>query len=165
VKIVSILSLSLLGVAMQTSSRADELIVRHRLPASLAHRAVEVAVAACAKKGGTVSAAVVDADGAPQAVLRGDGAGIQTVQSALDKANTSAVYGLDSAFWVDRAGKGQDISPLLNHLPHLLLARGGLVIKIKGEVVGGIAVGGTPSGNTDEDCAREGLNFIVSALP
>lgn len=134
--------------------------MRHRLPVNAADHAANAAIKECAGKGFAVSAAVVDADGGLQIVLRGDGAGIQTVQSAIDKATTSAVYGLDSSVWVDKSARGEEISPLLNQLPHLILARGGVVVRINGEVVGGIAVGGATSGRIDEDCARIGADML-----
>ena len=55
-------------------------------------------MSACQAKSFPVSAAVVDANGGIQIVMTGDRAGIQTVQSAVNKVRTSAVYGIDSSF-------------------------------------------------------------------
>lgn len=157
------------SIAAFSPSTAADLLIRRRLPSDAAARAVGAAMRACEANGFAVSAAVVDIDGGLQVVIRGDHAGIQTVQSAVDKATTSAVYGIDSSVWVDRAAKGEEISPLLNQLPHLILARGGVVIRIGDEVLGGIAVGGAPGGQIDEKCARVGADILQkefgSALP
>lgn len=140
------------------------LLVRHRLPVAIAQAGIVAAVRSCEAAGYRVSAVVVDVDGGLQASMRGDGAGLQTVQSATDKAMTSAMYGVDSSVWVDRAAKGETISPLLNQLPHLLLAKGGVVIRAGQEVIGGIAIAGAPGGELDETCARAGLSVITKAI-
>jgi len=67
-------------------------LVTHRIPAVLALEAVGEAVAVCAKQGYAETAVVVDADGVRQAVLRGDRAGAHTLDSAADKAYTSASF-------------------------------------------------------------------------
>lgn len=149
----------------QGATAQDALITRHRLPVALAQKAANAALDACRAKGFSVSAAVVDADGGLHVALRDDNAGIQTVESAIDKATTSAVFGVDSGYWVDRNARGEPISPLLNQLPKLLLAKGGLVIKVGGEVVGGIAVGGAPGGDIDEACAKVGREALLQSIP
>ncbi len=42
----------------------------------------------------------------------------------------------------------------------LVIQAGGLPIRIGGALVGGIGVGGAPSGAIDETCARAGLDAI-----
>ncbi len=69
---------------------AQGLIPTHRLAAALANEAVGEAVAVCAKNGYAVTAIVVDLDGVRQAVLRGDGAAVHTLDSAYVKAYTAA---------------------------------------------------------------------------
>ena len=66
------------------------LITRKRLSAALAHEAVAEAVAVCAKAGYSVTAIIVDNEGVRQAVLRGDGAPVHTLDSAYAKAYTAA---------------------------------------------------------------------------
>src|ERR1700728_2905561 len=74
---------------------AADVVTTHRLSAALAHEAVGAAVAACAKQGYSETAVVVDGDGVRQAELRGDGAGIHTLDSAYDKAYTSLTLKAD----------------------------------------------------------------------
>ena len=66
------------------------LITKRRLSAALANEAVAVAVATCAKHGYAVTAIVVDMEGVRQAVLRGDGATVHTLDSAYAKAYSAA---------------------------------------------------------------------------
>ena len=81
-KILLIAAGSLIGVS---ASWADTLPT-HRIPAALAVEAANETVAACAKQGYRETAVVLDADGAIIVALRGDGAGIHTLDSAHDKA-------------------------------------------------------------------------------
>src|SRR5262249_49405781 len=66
-----------------------------RLSAVLAHEAVTTAVATCTAQDQQVSAVVIDAAGAQQAFLRGDGAGIHTVETADYKAYTALSFRTD----------------------------------------------------------------------
>src|SRR3954469_24079050 len=82
---------ALLGsVCYVSATSAQGLIAEHRLAAGLANEAVAEAVAACAKNSYAVTAIVVDIDGVRQAVLRGDGAPVHTLDSAYFKAYAAA---------------------------------------------------------------------------
>ena len=71
---VGLTVLMLAATAHGAPARADALVT-HRIPAALAAEAAVEAVAFCAKDNYRETAVVVDADGARQAELRGDGAG------------------------------------------------------------------------------------------
>jgi uncharacterized protein GlcG (DUF336 family) len=93
------------------ASSADTLQT-HRIPAVLALEAVGEAVATCAQQGYRETVTVLDTDGATIATLRGDGAGIHTLDSAHDKAYTSVSFKNDTLALAERA-KGEDsIAPL-----------------------------------------------------
>jgi uncharacterized protein GlcG (DUF336 family) len=142
---------------------ADMLTIR-RIPAALALEAVEEAVAACARQGYAETAVVVDADGVRQAVLRGDRAGRHTLDSAFEKAYTSASFKTDTSALVERAKTNPLLATLLAKLPDTLMLGGGLVIKVDDEVVAAIGTGGAPGGDLDDDCARAGLDKIRDRL-
>ena len=144
-----------------TLAFAADVLTTHRISAALANEAVGVAVASCAKQGYAETAVLVDSDGVRQAELRGDGAGIHTLDSANDKAYTSLTFKADTGSLVERA---QAIGPLTSRLPHLLLFQGGLVIKLGDEVVGAIGASGAPGGPLDESCARAGIDAIRDRL-
>ena len=141
--------------------RVSAQTVVHRLSAPLANEAVGAAVASCAQQGYPETAVVVDTDGVTQALLRGDGAGVHTLDSAHDKAYTSVTFRADTGALLDRAPA---IGPLVARLPHLLLFQGGVVIRIGSEVIGAIGAAGAPGGNLDEACARAGLDKISDRL-
>lgn len=156
---VTVAALLLLMPVAPPSASAQTVV--HRLNAALANEAVTAAVASCAQQGYAETAVVVDADGVTQALLRGDGAGIHTLDSAHDKAYTSVSFKTDTGALLDRA---QAIGTLTARLPHLLLVQGGVVIKMGNEVIGAIGASGAPGGNLDEACARAGLAKISDQL-
>ena len=116
------LSLIAAGTVLASAASAQTLVT-HRIPAALAAEAASEGVASCAKGGYSETVAVVDADGATIAAVRGDGAGIHTLDSANDKAYTSLTFKTDTGVLVGRANA---IGALTSRLPHLLLFQGGL---------------------------------------
>jgi uncharacterized protein GlcG (DUF336 family) len=151
------------GLLAGSAPAVAQTLTTHRIPAALALEAVGEAVAACARQGYAETAVLVDADGVRQAVLRGDWAGAHTLDSAADKAYTSASFKIDTAALVERAKK-VPIAPILAKLPNLLLFGGGVVIKLGNEVIGAIGAAGAPGGDLDENCARAGLEKIRDRL-
>ena len=130
----------------------------HRIPAVLALEAVGEAVAACAKQGYRETVTVLDADGATIATLRGDGAGIHTLDSAHDKAYTSVSFKSDTLALAERA-KGE-FDCALAKLPHVMFFGGGVVVKLNDEIIGSIGAAGAPGAKLDDTCARAGLEKI-----
>jgi uncharacterized protein GlcG (DUF336 family) len=151
----------IVGAVFGGSMCSAEPLQTHRIPAALAAEAVAEAVAACAHDGYQETAVLIDADGATVAVLRGDGAGIHTLDSAHDKAYTSASFKRDTIGLADLA-KG-DIGALAK-LPHVLFFGGGVVIKVGSEVIGAIGAAGAPGANLDDRCAHAGLEKIADRL-
>ena len=160
IKMPMILAVTVFGA----STVSAQTLPTHRIPAALATEAASEAVAACAKGGYTETVVVVvDADGATIAAVRGDGAGIHTLDSAHDKAYTSVTFKNDTAVLADRAKGDGPIAPLAK-LPHILFFPGGVVIKLNDEVIGGIGAAGAPGGNLDDNCAKAGLDKIRDRL-
>ena len=95
--------LILAAIAFGATALSAQTLPTHRIPAALATEAASEAVAACVKGGYTETAVVVDADGATIAAVRGDGAGIHTLDSAHDKAYTSVTFKNDTTVLADRA--------------------------------------------------------------
>jgi uncharacterized protein GlcG (DUF336 family) len=135
----------------------------HRIPAALAVEAASGAVEACASQNYRETAVVVDADGQIIAVVRGDGAGIHTIDSAHDKAYTSVSFKNDTLALAERAKPDGPITPLAK-LPHVMFFPGGVVIKLGEEVIGAIGAAGAPGGNLDDACAKAGVAKIRERL-
>jgi len=135
----------------------------HRIPVTLAVEAASEAVATCVKQSYHETAVVLDADGVTIASLRGDGAGIHTLDSAHDKAYTSVSFKNDTLALAERA-KGEDSIAPLAKLPHIMFFGGGVVIKLNDEVIGSIGAAGAPGAKLDDACARAGLKKICDRL-
>jgi len=155
--------MALAGSVLATSMTSAETLQTHRIPAALAVEAANEAVSVCAKQGYRETADVVDADGATIAAVRGDGAGIHTLDSAHDKAYTSVSFKNDTLALADRA-KGEDSIAPLAKLPHIMFIGGGVVIKMEDEIIGGIGAAGAPGAKLDDNCARAGLDKIRNHL-
>jgi uncharacterized protein GlcG (DUF336 family) len=145
----------------QTASPAT--LKTSRLSAALAHNLVTAAVDICTKRGERVSAVVLDPDGLQQAFLRGDNAGIHTVEMADYKAYTALSFRTDGIDMVERAKTGS-VPASLSKLPRLVLAQGGVMIKAGDELVAVIGVSGARGNNIDTQCARAAIDTIKDQL-
>jgi uncharacterized protein GlcG (DUF336 family) len=154
--------------ALAAPARADNVLTTHRLGAALAAEAVSEAVAACGKQGYKVTATVVDTDGVTQALLRGDGATMTALEASHDKAYTVLMLGVPRGEDANSAVSqrlGAAPSPGgLAKLPHILLTPGAVVVKVNGEAIAAIGVGGAPGGDLDEACAKAGVDKISDRL-
>lgn len=157
------MAMAAVGALIGTSTSWADTLLTHRIPAALAIEAASEAVAACAKQGYHETAVVLDADGATIVTLRGDGAGIHSLDSAYDKAYTSVSFRNDTLALAERA-KGEDSIAPLAKLPHVMFFAGGLVIKLDDEVIGSIGAAGAPGANLDDGCAHAGLDKIRDRL-
>lgn len=144
---------------------AEGLVKISRLSAALAHEAVGEAVAACARNGYAVTAVVVTVDGVRQAVLRGDGAPVHTLDSAYAKAYTAASLvpvrkETSTRQLFERISKNPSTTMSLGNLPNITFTPGGITLMAGDEPIGGIGVGGAPGGNFDDDCGQAALAKI-----
>ena len=106
-----------------------------------------------------VAMAIVDSAGNLEAYAKLDNLRIFSRRHAIRKAYTSAVMGLDSGENARRLhSQGRSISEQGD--PNLTHGQGGLVIMEGGVILGGIGVGGYPSGQADEDLSRVGLEAM-----
>ncbi|WP_426309937.1 GlcG/HbpS family heme-binding protein [Cellulosimicrobium sp. E-16] len=137
----------------------DEVVQVGRLTVAAAQEAASAALAACqAEDLGFVSVAVVDRAGQVQALVRGDGAAVHTLEAAQAKAYTSAAFGAATSELAPRAvGDGATVADL----PGTLFLPGAVPVKIDGATIAGIGVGGAPDGMADEACAAAGLEALT----
>ena len=155
--------------AASTGVQAQGLVSMQKLSAPLANELVGEAVASCARNGYAVTAVVVDLDGVRQAVLRGNGAPIHSLDNAFYKAYSAASLTLsrkeDSTKAVaDRMSKNPPTTVPQTPLPNVTYAVGGVTIKAGGVAIGAIGVSGAPGGQFDEVCAREALAKIQDRM-
>ena len=160
-----VLAVAVVSGAAATAAQAQGLVTMQKLSAPLANELVGEAVAACAQKGYTVTAVVVDLDGVRQALLRGNGAPIHTLDNAYYKAYSAASLTLarkeDSTKAVaDRLSKSPPTTVPQTPLPNVTFAVGGVTIMAGGTAIGAIGVSGAPGGQFDDDCARAAIAKI-----
>jgi uncharacterized protein GlcG (DUF336 family) len=157
------------AAAAVTGAQAQGLVNMQKLSAPLANELGGEAVATCAQQGYTVTAVVVDLDGVRQAVLRGNGAPIHTLDNAFYKAYSAASLTLarkeDSTKAVaDRMSKNPPTTVPQTPLPNVTYAVGGVTLMAGGGAIGAIGVSGAPGGQFDEACARAALAKIQERM-
>ena len=167
---LKIIGLAALAAVVSQPALGQGLITKKRLSAALAHEAVAEAVAVCTKAGYAVTAIIVDSEGVRQAVLRGDGATVHTLDSAFAKAYTAASLapvrkdGSTKAL-SERIARTPGVSTAgLASLPNINFTPGGVTIMAGEEAIGGIGIGGAPGGNFDHDCAVAALDKIKDRM-
>ena len=131
------------------------------LPLEMAQKAADTALQTCKKDGYTVSVTIVDRSGVVKVVLRGDGAGPHTLGSSAGKAYTAASMKRATLGLANFIKDKPALHGLRDMDDRMLILGGGLPIKIGGEVVGGIGVGGAPGGHLDEACAKAGIQSLT----
>lgn len=139
---------------------AQSVLTERNLSVGLAEEAALAAMQKCQADGFRVSVVVLDRGGTFKAALRNDGAGLHTFDTAWKKAFTSASVRIPSATFATRV----QTNPGLASIVGTIALGGGLPISAGNEVIGAIGVGGAPSGEADEVCAKAGLDKIADRL-
>ena len=155
---------SVVAAGGTASAMAQKMLANYMtLTTAAAQQAAQAALARCQKDGYTVAVAVVDRGGQPLAVLRDNLAGPHTTQTAVNKAATAVSFRTDTTeiAAVTQAGKPQSG---IRQLPNVIAVGGGLMIRAKGSLVGGIGVSGAPVGDIDDVCAKAGIAAINDAI-
>jgi len=164
VKYSMLFAAAALAVSVAVPAGAQKMLAMYQtLTTAAAQAAAQAALARCQKDGYTVAVAVVDRGGQPLAVLRDNLAGTHTTQTAVGKAATAVSFRTDTTELAatTQAGKAQSG---IRQLPNVIAVGGGLMIRAKGSLVGGIGVSGAPGGDADDVCAKAGIAAINDAI-
>ena len=94
--------------------------------------------------------------------LRGDGSPPHSVENSYRRAYTALTYRQPSLAVETRVRK--DPGDQLVHLREVMGAQGGLPIVVDGDVIGAVAVSGSPGGDKDEACAQAGIDKAATLL-
>ena len=163
--------LALAVTAGTAAAKAQEKgpVTIQKLSAKLANELVGETVAICAQRGYAVVAVVADLDGVRQAMLRGDGAPIHSVDNAFYKAYSVASLTLsrkeDSTRAVaERMAKSAPTTVPSTPLPNVTYAVGGVALIVGGVTIGGLGVSGAPGGQLDDDRARAAIAKIQDRM-
>lgn len=139
---------------------ADEAMVVavKRLSLGTAQKVAQATIDACREKGIQIAATVVDRDGVVQAQLRDTIAAPITVPISFKKAYTAVNFNADTSALAGRAD-----TPI-GRLDFLVMSAGGVVIQSGGALLGAVGVSGAPDGETDDACARAGVEAVQEDL-
>jgi uncharacterized protein GlcG (DUF336 family) len=162
-------SAALILFSFGMTAHAQGLITTQKISAALANELVGESVAECARKGYKVVAVVVDLDGVRQALLRGDGAPIHSMDNAFYKAYTMASLGLarkeeTTKQIQDRMAKAPPTTVPQTPLPNVTYAQGAIAIMANGNTIGALGVSGAPGGQFDEECARAAMAKVKDRM-
>jgi uncharacterized protein GlcG (DUF336 family) len=79
------------------------------------------------------------------------------------KAYTAATFGRPTSAWAEAIAKNPDVGTM-QHIDNILMAGGGIPIRVGAELVGAIGAAGAPGFDKDEACARAGIDKIKDRL-
>jgi uncharacterized protein GlcG (DUF336 family) len=108
-----------------------------------------------------VSVTVLDREGLPIVMLRGDGAGLHTPEGSDRKAYTARAFSSPSATFAKRMLDNPG-SVGSRQYTRVLALGGGLPIKAGNEVVGAVGVSGSPG--KDDVCSQAGIDKVADQL-
>src|SRR3954468_9116615 len=130
-------------VALPCAALAQGLLTERTISADLAQEAAAAALAQCRKDGHHVSVTVLDRAARTKVIVNDDGANPHSFDHSYRKAYTALTYRTPSGEYGRRQVQNPAAAGVL-HLPNITTAAGGLTIRAGKEVVGAIAVSGSP---------------------
>src|SRR5215470_19783989 len=151
---VSRFALLAIAATMLSSRAFAQLPSTRVLTMDLAHSIAQEAMTKCRADGYKVTVLVVDAQNAPKAMLRDDGATAATTEVAKMKATATMLYNRPSGP-AQPLPAGTAAPPAT--IPGTINAQGGVPIKVGDSTIGAVAVSGAPGGDKDAACANAGI--------
>ena len=145
-----------------TAASAQAVMTTRQLSVDVANGIAMATLEQCRKDGFHVSVAIVDRAGNVQVLLKDNGAGPHTPDTARRKAYTSASFGISSAEFAKRVSNPP--AATLKDITEVIALAGALPIRAGKDLLGGIGVGGAPAGEKDEACANAGLQKFAAEL-
>ena len=142
---------------------AEDTVSLPSIGTDLAVDLAKAAVEACKADGYNVAAAVTDRSGVLIALVRAENAGAHTANAATAKAYTSASSRNPTSGMAKTVAENPGAAGLVD-IPGFLVLAGGVPVKAGEETIGGIGVGGAPSGDIDDECARAGIEAVSAKL-
>lgn len=130
----------------------------------LASQAARVALDACKTKGFSVGASVIDSGGVLKVLLAQDGTSARGVQSSTNKAVTALTLKDATSHLGERVKSDAALAQTVSANPNFNVRAGGVLLKVKDQIVGAIGVGGARGSENDEACAIAGLEAIQEKL-
>jgi len=140
-------------------------VTTHALSMDLASAIAQAAVTQCRKMGFRTTITVLDASGALKAFLRDDGTGPHTISLSRDKAYTAITlanrFATSGTF---ATARNSTLGSPMTNIQGVVGVAGGVPIKFRGEVIGGIGSSGAVGGDKDEICSQAGIDAVADRL-
>lgn len=148
------------GAAAARSEHVTQVPV---LTQGVAQRIADAAQALATSRGVAPVIAVVDDGGVPIVLGRMDGSQVASVDVAIDKARTAAIFRRPSGDFEDQVAHGRVAALALHDATPL---HGGFPLLIDGRVVGAVGVSGASSAPEDAEIAQAGVAAVdASSTP
>jgi uncharacterized protein GlcG (DUF336 family) len=138
------------------------LIMRKDLSHDIALTIAEGAIQSCLARGYATSAVVVDRDGETLVAMRGDGAGIHTMENARRKAYTANTFKQPTGEYAKKLQDPNSVAHQQVTLPNVIAIDGGVPIKVGNDVIGAAGVSGSPG--VDSECVNAGIDKVKDQL-
>ena len=156
--VLGIIIVSLLALPIQAEEKMTHNIKRLSLETAL--RIAQGAIEQCRKEGVQIAVTVVDRGGHEQVVLRDVLAMDITIPISKQKAHTAIAFNSPLSEMQERFTGAYGVPKI----DGLVISAGGIPVNVGGNLMAGIGVSGAPSGETDEKCARAGLEAVLADL-
>ncbi len=151
---------------------ADAPIVNNATPAppargpslELAIEAAQTAIATCSAQQQLVGVSVIDSAGVTKVVLASDGVTPRGVASSASKAQTALVFQQATSELGELVKSDKVLADKIGANSNYNVRAGGVLLAVRGEVIGAIGVGGAHGSDKDEACALAGIAKIQSRL-
>lgn len=133
---------------------------------ALALTIAQAAMEECSKQGYRNSLHVVDRTGQVILAMRGDGSNPHTFENSRRKAYTAKTLRIPTSEFVRRLADPATAANSAGQatLPNMIGLAGGVPIKVGDDVIGAVALSGSPGGDRDEACARAGVEKVSGQL-
>ena len=154
-----------LAAAAAAAAPADGVLTRHELSAAMAQKIAAVAVLECRRLGFRTTISVVDASGMLKALVRDDGTAPHTVDLSKAKAYTAVTLANRFATTMAFAtARNSTLGSPMSNIEGVVAIGGGIPVRYRGEVIGGVGSSGAVGGDKDELCAQAGIDAVADQL-
>jgi len=143
------------------SPASAQLIQRKDLSYATALAIATGALDSCKARGFATGVVVLDRGGNVLISLRGDNAGLHTVENARRKAYTALTFKITTSTFIEEM-KTKPFRREQTNLPSVIAIDGGVPIKVGNDVIGGVGLSGSPG--VDEECVNAGLEKVKQDL-
>jgi uncharacterized protein GlcG (DUF336 family) len=134
---------------------------RKELSYAMALTIANGALESCKTRGYATSVVVLDRGGNTVVSLKGDNAGLHTVENARRKAYTALTFKMTTEAFIQEM-KTRPVRREQTTLPGVIAINGGVPIKVGSDVIGGVGMSGSPG--VDEECVNAGLDKVKQYL-